>query len=136
MLTFVLLISLLTCSPDQEVKSAQPSKESVAQDAAPYNCSQTSAEQEPLIREAVENHYLIRRVIFSGNAHTRDRVLRRNITFQEGDVFTGENLVKGLENVSKLKKIIYPVKLSDVIISLDRPEKTIDMIICFKERRK
>ena len=54
---------------------------------------------------------------------------------EEGDVFTRENLVQSLESVSKLKRIIYPVKLSDVIVRLDRAEKIIDMTICLKERR-
>jgi outer membrane protein assembly factor BamA len=63
-------------------------------------------------------------------------VLRRRILLQEGDIFTRENLVKSLENVNQLKKIIYPVKLSDVIIRLDRSEKIVDMTICFKEKRK
>ena len=62
-------------------------------------------------------------------------MLRRRITLQEGDVFTRQNLVRSLKNVSKLKRIIYPVKLSDVILSLDRPEKIVDLSICFRERR-
>ena len=42
---------------------------------------------------------------------------------------------KSLTNVSKLK-LIYPVRLRNVIVKLDNQEKTIDVLICFKERRR
>jgi hypothetical protein len=138
MFTLVLLIPLLTYSSSQDLNALRPTIHPFAQesDSATFKCSQLPPEQEPLIREAVENQFWVRRVEFLGNEHTRDYVLRWEILLQEGDIFTRENLVKSLENVNRLKKIIYPVKLSDVIVRLDRPEKIIDMTICFKERRK
>jgi outer membrane protein assembly factor BamA len=60
---------------------------------------------------------------------------RRLINLIEGDVFTRENLAKSLESLSKLKKIVYPVKFSDVTVSLDRSDKLVDIEICFKEKR-
>lgn len=138
MFTIILLIQLLTFLPSQELKSTPLTKSPVTQEShpAPFKCSQPADEQDPLIREAVENQFWVRRVEFLGNEHTRDNVLRRRIMLQEGDVFTRANLVKSLESLNRLKHIIHPVKLSDVIIRLDRPEKIIDMTICFKERRK
>lgn len=64
-------------------------------------------------------------------------VLRRRIIIglQEGELFTRRNLVRSLRNVSRLK-IIYPVSQKDIEMQLNRSEKTVDMIICFKEREK
>jgi Surface antigen variable number repeat len=138
MFTIILLIPLLTFPLSQELKSIQPTNNQAPQGSNPaaFKCSQPSTEQEPLIREAVKNRFWVRRVEFLGNEYTRDDVLRQRIMLQEGDTFTRENLVKSLKSVNRLKGIIYPVKLSDVIIRLNRREKIIDMTICFKERRK
>jgi Surface antigen variable number repeat len=135
--TTILLASLLLCLSGPEVMSKHPTLASVTQSPGHTSlpCSQPIEERDSLLRDAVENQYKVRRVEFIGNERTRDNVLRRRITLQEGDVFTHQNLVRSLENVSKLKRIIYPVKLSDVILSLDRPEKIVDLAICFRERR-
>lgn len=134
MTIIILLMSLLAYLPSQDAKSTLPVGQNT--DRAPES-SQPTAERDSLIREAEENQYTIRWVIFVGNEHTRDYVLRRRlINLTEGDIFTRENLVKSLESVSKLKKIIHPVKLSDVTIRLDRSEKLVDMEIYFKEKRR
>ena len=133
MAPIILIISLLASVPSREPGFRHPAEGPESLHTA-LECSQSEAEQEPLLREAIANQYWVRRVEFSGNDYTRDNVLRRRIMLEEGDVFTRENLVKSLESVSKLKKIIYPVKLRDVIVRLDRSEKIIDMTICFKER--
>jgi hypothetical protein len=133
MTAIILTITLLAFVPSREPKSKHSGEEQESVRSA-LECSQSAAEQDPLIREAIANQYWVRRVEFSGNQYTRDKVLRRKIMLEEGDVFTRENLVKSLESVSMLKRIIYPVKMSDVIVRLDRPEKIIDMTICFKER--
>jgi Surface antigen variable number repeat len=106
-------------------------------DGTPFKCSQPAAERDILINEAEKNRYTVRRVELIGLTYTRDEVLRRRITIllQEGDLFTRDRLVKSLQNVSKLK-MIYPVSASHVVIQLDRTEKAIDMIICFRERRR
>ena len=135
MATILLLLSLLSYFPNRNAKPNLPT----GQDAGrtPSECSQPEAERDTLIREAEENRYLIRWVIFVGNEHTSDNLLRRRlINLIEGDVFTRANLAKSLENVSKLKKVIHPVRLSDVTLSLDRAEKLIDMEICFREKRQ
>jgi hypothetical protein len=98
-------------------------------------CSQLVAEQSSLIRKAQKNQYLIRRIEFVGNQNISDAVLRRRVWLQEGNVFTRAMLVKSLAHVSKLK-MISPVKLSDVMAQLNEEEKTIDVLICFKERRR
>lgn len=137
MLAIILLTSLLNYISVPEVKSTRSTPAPVTQGAGrtSFKCSQRAPEQDPLIREAMENQYWVRRVEFVGNERTRDNVLRRRITLQEGDVFTRENLLRSLESVSRLKEVIYPVKLGDVILRLDRPEKIVDLTICFRERR-
>ena len=137
MTAIILLVSLFVCLPIRQARPAHPADELMTQEPirSAFKCSQSAAEQEPLIREAVENHYRVRRVEFVGNARTRDNVLRRRIALQEGEIFTRENLVRSLESVSRLKRIIYPVEIDDVILHLDRPEKIVDFTICFREKR-
>ncbi|MGI9067927.1 MAG: POTRA domain-containing protein [Pyrinomonadaceae bacterium] len=81
------------------------------------------------------NKYITRRLEFIGNEHIRDGVLRRRILLQEGEFLNRGILIRSLINVSKLK-LIYPVRLRNVIVKLDNQEKTIDVLICFKERRR
>jgi hypothetical protein len=136
MATILLLISLLAFLPTQGSKS----KSSAVQAAGPTpsECWQPETERESLMREAEERQYMVWMVTFWGDTHTRDSVLRRrmiNLT-GGGDVFTRENLVNSLKNVSRLKKVIYPVGLSDVKVSLDRERKTINIDICFREKRR
>jgi outer membrane protein assembly factor BamA len=135
MLSIIFLIPLLSILPG---KTIQPTKTPVTQErnAAPFKCLQPAAEQDALIREAVENQYWVRRVEFVGSEHTRDSVLRARVVLQEGDIFTRDNLLKSLVGLSQLNKIIYPVKLNDVILRLDKPEKIVDVTICFEEKPK
>jgi hypothetical protein len=114
-----------------------PNQMAQAIDIPPYKCSQPVTEQTALIREAETNQYTVRRVEFIGNRYTRDAVLRRriNVLLQEGELFTREKLIISLRNVSRLK-VIYPVRLSDVEIRLDKSGKMIDVTICFRERRR
>ncbi len=51
------------------------------------------------------------------------------------NVFRRAILIKSLANLSKLK-MIYPVRLSDVRAQLNDEEKTIDVLMCFKERAR
>lgn len=140
MAAILFIISLLTHVPGQELKSVQPTTGEVTQEdseSASSGCSQPAAEQDTLIREAEANQYTVRRVEFLGNNYTQDRVLRQRMwLINEGEIFTGEKLVRSLESVSRLGKIIHPVKLKDVIINLNKPDKMVDMLICFKERRR
>ena len=98
-------------------------------------CFQRPAEQSSLIRKAQKNKYVIRRILFVGNENTRDGVLRRRILLQEGNAFRHAILIKTLANLSKLK-MIYPVRLSDVMAQLNDEEKTIHVLMCFKERAR
>ena len=86
--------------------------------------------------EAQRNEFSVRRVEFVGLTYTRDHVLRDRMTpiVNEGDVFTREKLVRSLRRMSALKRAIYPLRLTDVVIRLDRPDGLVDMTICFRQR--
>ena len=108
-----------------------------AQQTVTDACSQPAKEQAALIREAEAKQYWTRRVEFSGNENTSDRVLRRELVkgLNEGDLFSRRGLLRSLRNVSRLK-VIYPVKPKDVVVQLNREDKLVDMLICFRERRR
>ena len=99
-------------------------------------CSQPAAEQNKLIDETQRNEFTLRRVEFVGLTYTRDHVLRDRMTpiINEGDVFTRAKLVRSLRRMSALKRAIYPLRLTNVIVQLDRSEGLVDLTICFRQR--
>lgn len=101
-------------------------------------CSQSKSEREALMQQAERQRFTVRRVEFLGLTYTRDEVVRaRLIRFQqEGDLFSSAQLVKALNSMSKLRREIYPVRLSDVEVHLNESEQTVDMTICFKPKRR
>jgi outer membrane protein assembly factor BamA len=102
---------------------------------ARFGCAQPVADQAAIIREAEANDFTIRRLEFVGNERISDWVLRRRMsTLQEGERFSRSNLERSLANVSRLR-IIYPVRFSDVVLRLEKSEKLVDMVICFKEKK-
>ena len=102
----------------------------------PFKCSQPSAEREAQMREAEKSIFTVRRVEFIGLTYTHDQVVRDRMTsiVQEGDLFSREKLISSLQNMSKLKKSIYPLELKDVVMELNRSEQFVDMIVCFKQK--
>jgi outer membrane protein assembly factor BamA len=138
-LNCIVLLIAIALPPGQVLSAHQqfPTPDPQDSDVGQFNCSQRTFEQTALIREAETDKYTTRRVEFIGNNYTRDGVLRRRIIMglQEGELFTRQNLIKSLKNVSRLK-IIYPARLRDVVIQLDRPGKMVNMIICFREKRR
>ena len=107
--------------------------------ASPQNqtrepCGQTTAEQTPSLREAIDRRYTLRRVEFIGNETIRDHDLRHKVLLREGDLFSQRNLAKTLVSLNKLKTL-YPVTMRNVIVRLDRAEKLVDMTFCIRERR-
>lgn len=97
-------------------------------------CSQSAADRNNLINEAQRDKFTVRRLEFLGNMHTRDTVLRRRMTLlNEGEIFTREKLLMSLRRVSTVKQI-YPVGIKNVEVRLERSDRIVDMMICFKER--
>lgn len=102
-----------------------------------YVCSQSQETRESLMKQAESAQSTVRRVEFVGTTYTRDEVLRRRMTeLQEGDLFTRDNLVKSLKNMSRLRNEIYPVQLKDVEVKLNENSREIDLTICFKPKRR
>lgn len=138
LLTVTLVLSMSTLQRKLLTLAVPPTgavRQEQSNTPAPFECGQSTKEQNEIIREAEKDHYTTRRVEFIGIRYTRDEVLRRRITIglQEGDIFTRRNLLRSLRNVSKLKTI-HPVNVRDVELHLNRAEKTVDLIICFNEK--
>lgn len=138
MKSLLTVVILITVTLAHSKSPGQPTpQDTEAAPPATYSCSQPASEQDEIIREAERDQYVTRRVEFLGNAHTRDYTLRRKVAIglQEGELFTRWNVIRSLRNVSKLKKIIYPVSIKDVVLRIDRTNKLIDVNICFREKR-
>jgi hypothetical protein len=98
-------------------------------------CSQSESERIANLEEAEKNGYAIGRTDFLGNDNTRDQVLRRRILLEEGEPLTREKIEESLKRLSKLK-MIYPLRLANFEIQLDRPNKIAHFTICVTEKRK
>lgn len=49
--------------------------------------------------------YSVRRIEFIGNQNTRDRIVRRRITFSEGKALSEEDIQHTIKNLSRLKRL-------------------------------
>jgi hypothetical protein len=105
------------------------------EEGAPVNCTQPAADQGALIHEAEKGRFTLRRMELIGNASTPDDLLHSRIAsrMEVGNLFTRQNLVASLRNVSRLKTI-YPVTMKNIVVELSPAEKTLDLRICIKER--
>ena len=104
-----------------------------AQNHAQQTCGLTATEQAPWLREAVDQRYTLRRVEFIGNVTISDDDLRRRMALREGDLFSQQNFAKTLVSLNKLKTF-YPLTMRNVVVRMDRTEKTVDMTFCVHER--
>lgn len=92
-------------------------------------CGQPKNIREELIDEAEKQHYNIVWVEVSGNESIRYREFRKRFArgFEEGDIFTRKKLDDSLRRLSRFRKI-YPVSIENVIVRLDRENRSIDII--------
>jgi TonB family protein len=120
--------------PEQETNSVRESP----QETASTQCNQSATEQNSQIAEAQREKFTVRRVEFWGLTYIPDRKLREKLGpfLNEGDLFSAKKLVRSLQSMSEFKKDIYPVRMKDVELYLNRSERTIDMLICFKPRHR
>lgn len=132
MLTHLLMICVFACaSTSDENLSLEPEAPLVR-----FGCTQPAREQAAIISEAEANQYSIRRLEFLGNESISDWVLRRRMwALQEGEKFRKSNVVRSLKSVSRLKTL-HPVRFSDVMLRLEESDKLVDMVICFKEKKR
>ena len=98
-------------------------------------CSQP--EREDLMKQAEAGQFTLRRIEFVNLLYTRDKTMRSQLrNFNEGDIFSRAGLVQNLGNMNRLTSEIYPVRLTDVMFRLNEQEKTVDMTVCFRPKRR
>jgi hypothetical protein len=104
--------------------------------AGTSECNQPMTERNALMKAAERNEFTVRRVEFLGLTYTSDQIVRDQMTplVNEGDIFSRKKLEKSLQKMSKLSKSIYPLRLRDVSLRLDKSEKFVDMLICFRQK--
>ena len=129
-----LLQLLLACS--LACLAAATGRAQLQDGPGPPRWTQTAAERSALISEAERNRFVVRRVEFLGNTNTRHHVLASRLAFQEGDLFAEALLERSLRDMSRLSRIIKPVRLKDVQVRLNREERLIDLNILIRERRR
>jgi len=94
-------------------------------------------EREALMKQAEDGQFTLRRIEFLNLTYTPDEKMRSQMrNFNEGDIFTRAGLVRNLENLNRLTSEIYPVRLTDLSLHLNEAEKTVDMMICFRPKRR
>lgn len=104
-------------------------------------CLQDRAEKLQLIKKAEENQYNIRHIYIVGNTYTRHRTFRKHMVkaFNEGFIFTEQNLMTSIKGINKLKSI-RPINLDDVKVRLEKDAvrgwNVIDFDICVEQKRK
>lgn len=139
MLTSLLQILLVIFSLSHEAKLATATQIRLptTQDSEgeTNKCFQTGAEQASFIQKAEKNSYVLRRLEFYGNSHTRDDLMRRKLLLNEGDLFTRRKLIKSIQRLNSLG-VFEPVRITDVLIRLNEQERLVDMVICFREKQR
>ena len=129
---FALLIAFLFSTP-QPNSGLRPGPKLRGPSYSSSPCSQPQAERAALMREAEKEKYTVGRIFFIGNEHIRDRVLRRRVLLNEGDLFKRRRLLSSIDNLNRLRTI-KPVRLADIKVRLINEDKIAEIWICFKER--
>jgi outer membrane protein assembly factor BamA len=94
-------------------------------------------EREALMKDAEQRQFTLRRVEFIGLTYTPDKKMRSQMSkFNEGDIFSRAKLVNSLVKMNRFRNDIYPVRLTDVMVQLNKPDKTVDVTICFRPKRR
>jgi metallo-beta-lactamase class B len=94
-------------------------------------------ERETLMKQAEQQQFTLRRVEFVGLTYTPDKKMRSQMSnFNEGDIFSRAKLSQNLERMNRLQNEIYPVRLTDLMLHLNEPDKTVDITICFRPKRR
>ncbi len=79
--------------------------------------------------------YVVNRITFSGNTSTRDRVIRREIRIDEGQVF---NSTLWEQSMQRLNQLSYfdEIKPEDAEIKMNPADSTIDINLKVKEKQR
>ncbi|HEY5883133.1 MAG TPA: hypothetical protein VIT88_00515 [Pyrinomonadaceae bacterium] len=133
----VVTLLFLNNSVSRVDQARQTPRREYLQETSEADCNQSIAEQNSLMVRAEKENFTVRRVEFLGLTNTPDQVVRNRMTpfVNEGDIFSRRKFIKSLQNMSKLKRTIYPVGMKDVVFGL-KESQVVDMLICFRERRR
>jgi len=94
-------------------------------------------ERDSLMKEAEQRQFTLRRVEFLGLTNTPDEKMHSQMSkFNEGDIFSRAKLTDSLAKMSRFRNEIYPVRLNDLMVRLNEPDKTVDLTICFRPKRR
>ncbi len=101
-------------------------------DPEPYGKNQID-----LTIDVDEGHqFFVRRIDFSGNTSTRDRVIRRELLIDEGDLYSNRLWETSVLRLNQLG-FFDPLKPEDAAtITRDTKSNTVDLLIKLKERGK
>jgi hypothetical protein len=95
-------------------------------------CKQTKEDRHGIWNATAGAQHTVRRIEFYGNTYTRDRTLRDQLAFKEGDIFDRNDLKKSLKRISKMKTF-GPLTMENVKVILDRDQKDVDFVFCLTE---
>ena len=94
-----------TCYPDVKPRGAAASDEDAANPLAPPKPAAKPAGPPTIdvtMRIQEGKQYFVNRIVFTGNTHTRDNVIRREIRLFEGGVFNTEALKYSVKRLNQL----------------------------------
>jgi outer membrane protein assembly factor BamA len=98
-------------------------------EATSPKCGYDSNVLDPLVNEAEQKGFAVRRIEISGSTYTGHRTFVKRMVMDEGDLFTRANLERTVRGISRMKEI-YPIKVENVEVRLDRDDTSIDILIC------
>jgi outer membrane protein assembly factor BamA len=77
-------------------------------------------------------NFNIRRVVFTGIPHIRDRVMRRAFNLIEGDTFTFKLLSRGVKGLNQLG-LFYKIVAKDITCAVLKDQQEIDFTVYLRE---
>jgi outer membrane protein insertion porin family len=80
-----------------------------------------------------EKQYFVHRIEFSGNTKTRDKVIRRELLLDEGNIFSSELWDLSVLRVNQLG-FFDQIKKEDYDIKQNRKDSTVDVLVKVKEK--
>ena len=82
-----------------------------------------------------QKQYFVRRIEFSGNVDTRDKVIRRELLINEGDIFNNRYWELSLLRLNQLN-YFDPIKPENAEIKRNTQQGTVDILLKLKEKGK
>jgi outer membrane protein assembly factor BamA len=95
-------------------------------------CKQPKKDRDAILNATEGSQHTVRRIEFYGNTYTRDRILRDQLVFKEGDIFDRKDLKKSLKRISQMKTFGL-LTMDNVKVLLDLGQKDVDFIFCVTE---